>query len=146
MKKLIVLVTSDLISDQRVHKMCLSLHNSGNDVLLIGRKLNQDVLLKRSYEVKRFNMIFRKGFLFSPWPFFGTRLSPKRLWFSHVFGTKNHVRSPSTTQTHGHQSHSLKMICGTVFQHFWSHTSIVQSDLSPCNCEMLWNVLKHKSS
>ena len=38
-KKVIVSVTTDLYSDQRVHKTCLSLNSMGYDVLLIGRKL-----------------------------------------------------------------------------------------------------------
>ena len=72
MKKIIVSVTTDLISDQRVHKMCLSLHNSGNDVLLVGRKLNNDFFFTRPYKLKRFNMFFKKGFFF--YLFFNIRL------------------------------------------------------------------------
>ena len=72
MKKIIVSVTTDLISDQRVHKMCLFLSNSGNDVLLVGRKLSNDIVSKRPYKVKRFNMFFRKGFFF--YMFFNIRL------------------------------------------------------------------------
>ena len=72
MKKIIVSVNSDLISDQRVHKMCLTLHNAGNDIFLVGRKINNDVFLKRPYKVKRFKMIFNKGFLF--YAFFNIRL------------------------------------------------------------------------
>ena len=72
MKRIIVSVTTDLISDQRVHKICLSLHNSGNDVFLIGRKLNDDIFFERPYKVKRFNMFFKKGFFF--YMFFNIRL------------------------------------------------------------------------
>ena len=72
MKKIIVSVTTDLISDQRVHKMCLSLHHSGNSVFLVGRKLNNDLLFARPYKVKRFNMFFKKGFFF--YMFFNIRL------------------------------------------------------------------------
>ena len=67
-KKVIVSVTTDLISDQRVHKTCLTLYNMGYDVLLIGRKFNNidcsEKLYKRPYSVKRFSLIFNKGFLF----------------------------------------------------------------------------------
>ena len=72
MKKIIISVTTDLISDQRVHKMSTTLHNSGYDVLLVGRKLNNDFISKRPYSVKRFNLIFRRGFLF--YMFFNIRL------------------------------------------------------------------------
>ena len=65
-KKVIVSVTTDLISDQRVHKTCLTLYNMGYDVLLIGRKFNNidcsEKLYKRPYSVKRFSLIFNKGF------------------------------------------------------------------------------------
>ena len=72
MKKIIVSVTTDLISDQRVHKMCLSLHNAGNDVFLVGRKLNDDLVQARPYKFKRFNMFFKKGFFF--YMFFNIKL------------------------------------------------------------------------
>jgi len=52
--------------------MCLSLHNSGNNVFLVGRKLNNDLLFTRPYKVKRFSMFFKKGFLF--YMFFNIRL------------------------------------------------------------------------
>lgn len=61
-KKIIVSVTSDLVSDNRVHKICTTLHNMGFDVLLIGRKLPASLPVKiRKYPVKRFNLPFRKG-------------------------------------------------------------------------------------
>ena len=63
--KIIVSVTSDLVSDNRVHKYCSTLHNMGFQVLLVGRKLkNSQPLLPRVYETKRFNLIFNKGPLF----------------------------------------------------------------------------------
>jgi len=64
-KKVIVSVTNDLISDQRVHKVCTSLHNSGVEVLLVGRKVASSLKLSnRPYETKRFNLWFNKGVLF----------------------------------------------------------------------------------
>ena len=50
----------------------MSLHNSGNDVFLIGRKLNDDNFFERPYKVKRFNMFFKEGFFF--YMFFNIRL------------------------------------------------------------------------
>ncbi len=72
MKKVIASVTTDLISDHRVHKMCLSLYNNGYDVTLVGRKKNSQELVLRPYKVIRFNMFFKKGFLF--YMFFNLRL------------------------------------------------------------------------
>lgn len=55
-------VTSDLVSDNRVHKVCTTLHNMGFEVLLIGRKLPASLPVEtRQYAVKRFNLPFYKG-------------------------------------------------------------------------------------
>ncbi len=61
-KKIIVSVTSDLVSDNRVHKVCNSLHNMGFDVLLVGRELPKSPTIEnRAYKVKRFSLLFHKG-------------------------------------------------------------------------------------
>ena len=64
LKKIIVTVTNDLTSDQRVHKVCRTLHNAGYDVFLIGRKLSNSKPLNRSYKTKRISLLFNKGVLF----------------------------------------------------------------------------------
>lgn len=64
-KKVIVSVTNDLSTDQRVHKICSSLSKKGYDVLLLGRQLkNSKALQSRTYSCHRFNLWFTKGFLF----------------------------------------------------------------------------------
>ena len=64
-KRIIVSVTSDLVSDNRVHKTCTTLVNMGFDVLLIGRKLPQSIELSpRDYQTKRLKLLFLKGPLF----------------------------------------------------------------------------------
>ena len=61
-KKIIVSVTSDLVSDNRVHKVCTTLHNMGFEVLLVGRKLPASLPAEtRQYAVKRFYLPFIKG-------------------------------------------------------------------------------------
>ncbi len=63
--KIIVSVTSDLVSDNRVHKYCTTLHNMGFEVLLIGRKFKNSLPVQnRPYPTKRFSLIFNKGPLF----------------------------------------------------------------------------------
>lgn len=37
-KKITIAVTSDLVTDQRVHKVALTLHHAGYEVVLIGRQ------------------------------------------------------------------------------------------------------------
>ena len=65
MKKIIISVTSDLVTDQRVHKVSQSLHRAGYNVLLFGRKKRSSKpIIVREYQVKRTRLIFEKGFLF----------------------------------------------------------------------------------
>jgi glycosyltransferase involved in cell wall biosynthesis len=65
LKKVIISVTSDLVTDQRVHKVAQTLHEAGCSVILFGRrkKKSQD-LEKRDYKTKRTRLFFEKGFLF----------------------------------------------------------------------------------
>ena len=64
-QKIISSVTSDLVSDQRVHRMALSLSTMGFDVRLIGRvKKDSNSLSNRSYKAQRLNTWFEKGPLF----------------------------------------------------------------------------------
>ncbi len=64
-KKIIVSVTNDLCTDQRVHKVCCSLQQNGYQVLLVGRRLsNSPKLGSRAYETKRFKLLFENGPLF----------------------------------------------------------------------------------
>ena len=63
-KKVILSVTNDLVNEQRVHKVALSLINNGFNVLMIGRKLPNSKKIKRQYKTKRFKLLFNKGPLF----------------------------------------------------------------------------------
>jgi glycosyltransferase involved in cell wall biosynthesis len=64
-KRIVIAVISDLVTDQRVHKVSLSLHKNGYEVLLLGAKRKQGKnLLPRSYKTKRMRMLFQKGPLF----------------------------------------------------------------------------------
>lgn len=63
--KIIVSVTNDLFSDQRVHKVCVFLEENGISVTLVGRKLkNSPVLPHRNYKTKRMRLWFNSGPLF----------------------------------------------------------------------------------
>ena len=64
-QKVIVSVSSDLVTDNRVHRTCSVLHDLGMDVLLIGRKKKlSPILMDRAYQTKRLQLSFEKGPLF----------------------------------------------------------------------------------
>ena len=61
-KKVIVSVINDLVTDQRIKKVCESLHEMGFDIVLIGRKLhNSPPVDGRHYPVRRMRLLFEKG-------------------------------------------------------------------------------------
>lgn len=63
-KRIIVLVSNDLVLDQRVKKISGTLHSMGFDILLLGRKIKSSVEFERPYPYRRLNLFFSKGVLF----------------------------------------------------------------------------------
>lgn len=58
-------VTNDLNQDQRMHRICTTLHQAGYEVMLIGRKKNDSKpLLDLPFTQKRLNCFFQKGAFF----------------------------------------------------------------------------------
>src|SRR2546421_1767598 len=63
--RIVVSVISDLVTDQRVHKICNSLYNAGYDVVLIGARRRHSLdLSPRVYKATRINLIFQKRVFF----------------------------------------------------------------------------------
>lgn len=64
-KRVIISVTNDIVTDQRVARSCVTLYEMGFEVLLIGRKLNNSLPLNNTpYKCKRMKLCFNKGPLF----------------------------------------------------------------------------------
>lgn len=82
LQKIVVSVTNDLVSDQRVDRICTFLMNQGFKVLLIGRKLPNSLPIDRPYNTYRMGLAFRRGF------FFYAEYSI-RLFFTLLFTKKN---------------------------------------------------------
>lgn len=64
MKKVWVVVTNDLQTDQRVNKVCLSLMNAGFQPTLLGVLHSNSLPVSRPYRTQRMRMIFKKTFFF----------------------------------------------------------------------------------
>ena len=64
MQQVVVSVTNDLVTDQRVHKVCTTLSTMNFDVVLIGRKLSNSLAINKNYRTVRMKLLFNKGFLF----------------------------------------------------------------------------------
>ena len=64
MKRIVISVTNDLTTDQRVEKTCEALSEIGYDVVLVGRKLKTSLPIQKNYKTVRFRLLFNVGFLF----------------------------------------------------------------------------------
>ena len=64
MKNIIISVTNDLTTDQRVEKICDTLYENKYTITLIGRKLKNSTPISRKYKTQRMSLFFNKGFLF----------------------------------------------------------------------------------
>lgn len=78
MQRIVVSVTNDLVTDQRVAKICNTLIASKYELLVIGRLLPDSLSLDTSYQTLRLKVPFNKGFLF--YAFFNLRLFFKLLF------------------------------------------------------------------
>lgn len=64
MNRIIISVTNDLATDQRLLRTCDCFNELGYDILLIGRKLKNSFEINLPYKTHRFRLLFNKGFLF----------------------------------------------------------------------------------
>jgi glycosyltransferase involved in cell wall biosynthesis len=61
-QKVIISVVSDLVTDQRVNRAAMALHNYGYEVTLVGRRMRNSLPAgKRPYKLRRFSLFFETG-------------------------------------------------------------------------------------
>ena len=78
-KRIYISVINDLVTDNRIHKVAISLQKMGFQVTLVGRKLPQSLSVNdRPYSIQRMSLIFTKG------PFFYIEFNI-RLFFLLLF-------------------------------------------------------------
>jgi glycosyltransferase involved in cell wall biosynthesis len=64
-KRIIASVTTDLVTDQRVHKISQSLHQAGYEVWVVGRQKKDSLPMPpRAYHYHRMKLFFEKGAFF----------------------------------------------------------------------------------
>ena len=65
MIKIISVVSNDIVTDNRIHKIAVSLGDNGYDVTIVGRQLRDSLRLgERPYRTRRLKLFFNKGPLF----------------------------------------------------------------------------------
>ena len=64
LKRIIISVTNDLVTDQRVRRIGGCLEKLGYEVLFVGRRQKRSGQLPPGMRAHRFRMLFQKGFLF----------------------------------------------------------------------------------
>lgn len=65
MKKIIISVTNDIVTDQRVLRIANTLSQKGYEIFIVGRKMARSLIASGlQFKYKRFQMIFQKGPLF----------------------------------------------------------------------------------
>lgn len=63
--KVVLAVTNDIYTDNRVHKIAVTLENNGYKVTIVGRRLKTSQnIFGRSYKTRRFKLWFNKSVLF----------------------------------------------------------------------------------
>lgn len=62
--KITVSVTNDLVTDNRVNKVCNALESMGFTTTLVGRRLPNSMPFEKPYKGVRFSLIFKSGGLF----------------------------------------------------------------------------------
>lgn len=63
-KSVVISVSNDLVTDQRVARTIDVLEGLNYEITLVGRKLPQSLNLARPYTIRRFKLWFESGFLF----------------------------------------------------------------------------------
>jgi glycosyltransferase involved in cell wall biosynthesis len=63
-KRVVISVTNDLVTDQRVNRIATTLHNNGYEVLAVGNKFKDSGQIQRPYKTRFFRLVFSRKMFF----------------------------------------------------------------------------------
>ena len=113
MNRIIISASNDLATDQRIYRTCECFNEMGFEILLIGRHGKTVLPYDKHIKIRRFSLLFNKGFLFyadlNIRLFWKLLFTPKQMLFSNDLDTllPNYLVSRLTSTPLIYDSHEL---------------------------------------
>jgi glycosyltransferase involved in cell wall biosynthesis len=135
-KKVCVLVSNDLFTDQRVHKVCEFLTKNGFELTLLGRKLpNSHTLEPRNYKTKRFALWFKNG------PLFYANLNLRFFFYLLFHKCELILANDLDTLLAARMAQKLKRNCELVYDSHEYYTGVPELEARP-KVQAIWEKIE----
>ncbi|UKN00995.1 glycosyltransferase [Paracrocinitomix mangrovi] len=137
-KKIIVSVTNDLYTDQRVRKVCEFLVENGFELTLVGRKLpNSHKMPELPYKIKRFPLWFKKG------PLFYATYNLRLFWFLLFHKADVLLSNDLDTLLANHWARKFKSKCQLIYDSHEYYTETPELVNRP-KVQRFWKKIERK--